>query len=106
MQDGHRIDWRAILSRYQDWRALPTWRKLLWALTRSVTMVLLYVGFAVAILWYNEPALVEGIGAGRASVWALVGELAAQPELLALLLLLVPAIVAAVLLPAKPGWRH
>jgi hypothetical protein len=106
MQDGHRIDWRAIPSRYRNWRALPTWRKLLWVLTRSVTMVVLYVVAAVAILWYNEPALVEGIGAGRASVWSLVGELAAQPELLALLLLLGPAIAAAVLLPTKPGWRH
>lgn len=106
MQEGHRIDWRAIPARFRRWRALPTWRKLLWVLTRSVTMVVLYVAFAVALLWYNEPALVEGIGAGRASVTALAGVLWAQPELLGILLLLAPAVAVAVLLPQKPGWQY
>ena len=104
MSGGQRIDWRAIPTRYRNWQALPAWRKLLWLVTRSVTMVVAYVAFAVGILWYNEPALVEGIGAGRESPLALVGALGATPELLVLLVILVPAVLAAVLLPHRPDW--
>jgi hypothetical protein len=104
MADGQRIDWRAIPTRYRNWQALPAWRKLLWLVTRSVTMVVLYAGFAVGILWYNEPALVEGVGAGRESPLAVVGALVATPELLVILAILVPAVLAAVLLPHRPDW--
>jgi hypothetical protein len=104
MSDGQRIDWRAIPSRYRRWRALPAWRKLLWLVVRGVTTVVAYVGSAVAILWFNEPVVVEAVGAGRAPVWALVTRVVAQPELLLLLALLVPAILAAVLLPHRPDW--
>lgn len=106
MNEGHRIDWRAIPARFRNWRAMPAWRKLLWLVTRSVTVVVLYAVFATGILWYNEPALVEGIGAGRLPAWALVGVLGAQPELLGLLLILGPAILIAVLLPQKPAWQR
>jgi hypothetical protein len=106
MQDGTRIDWRAIPARYRAWQALPAWRKALWAVSRSVLMVVLYALFAVGILWYNEPALVEGVGAGRESLTDLVWAVASQPELLAILLILVPAVVAAVLLPTKPAWMR
>jgi hypothetical protein len=104
MTDGQRVDWRAIPSRYRRWQALPVWRKLLWVVTRSVTMVLLYGLFAAGLLWYNEPATVEAIGTGSAPAWALLGLLAARPELLALLLVLGPAVAAAVLLPHRPDW--
>lgn len=104
MSSGQRIDWRAIPRRYRAWWALPLWRKLLWLVTRSATMVVAYVAFAAGILWYNEPALVTGIGAGRESVWALAGLFVAQPELLFVLLVLVPAVFAAVLLPHRPDW--
>jgi len=67
-------------------------------------MVVLYCGFAIGILWYNAPTLIEGIGAGRAPVWAVVGLLGTQPERLVLLILLVPAVIAGVLLPHKPSW--
>jgi len=105
MSHGRQIDWRAIPSRYRRWRALPAWRKLLWLLVRGVTMAVAYVGFAAAILWYNEPTVVEAVGAGRESAWALVTLLGARPELLVLLALLVPAVLAAVLLPHRPDWR-
>ncbi|WP_255198141.1 hypothetical protein [Halorarius litoreus] len=104
MADGQRIDWQAIPTRYRRWQALPVWRKLRWLVTRSLTMVVAYVGFAVAILWYNEPTPVEAIGADRESPLALVGALVTTPEL-GLLLILVPAVVAAVLLPNRPSWR-
>lgn len=64
-------------------------------------MVVAYVAFAAAILWYNEPEVVEGIGAGREPLWTLLGVLGARPELLVLLLILVPAVVASVLLPHR-----
>lgn len=105
MDDGQRIDWRAVPRRYRRWRALPRWRKLLWLVTRSTTMAVLYAAFAAGLLWYNAPAVVEGVGAGREPVWALAGLLASRPELLVLLAILVPAVAAAVLLPHKPGWR-
>lgn len=105
MSDGQRIDWRAIPSRYRRWQGLPLWRKALWLVTRSVTMVVLYVAFAAAILWYNAPATIEGIGAGRESVLSLVGLFGRQPDLLVLCLLLVPAVLAATLLPHRPDWR-
>lgn len=68
-------------------------------------MVVLYVAFGAALLWYNEPALVEGVGAGQQSAWALVGLLGARTDLLVLLLILVPAVVVGVLLPHRPDWR-
>ena len=80
------------------------WRKVLWLVGRSLAMILLYLGFGIAILWYNAPTLIEGIGAGREPVWALLGLFGAQPELLILLGLLVPAVIAGVLLPYKPSW--
>ncbi|WP_276261151.1 hypothetical protein [Haloglomus litoreum] len=104
MGDGQRIDWRAVPARYRAWQALPLWRKVLWLVVRSVTIVVLYLGAAAAILWYNEPAVVGAMGAGREPVWALFGVLSAQPELLLLLLILGPAVAAAVLLPHKPDW--
>ena len=67
-------------------------------------MIGLYLAFAIGILWYNAPTLIEGIGAGREPVWALVGAGGAQPERLVLLGLLVPAVIAGVLLPHKPSW--
>lgn len=105
MSGGQRIDWRAIPSRYRRWQALPAWRKLLWLVTRSVTMVVAYAFCAVAIVWYNEPVLVEGIGGGTESPLALVGAFGTSPGLLAILLILVPAVMAAVLLPHRPDWR-
>jgi hypothetical protein len=105
MADGARIDWRAIPRRYRTWRALPAWRKVLWVVGRGLTMVVAYVGFGAAILWYNEPDVVGGVAAGRQPVWAVAGLLAGRPELLLVLAILVPAVVAAVLLPHRPSWR-
>ena len=98
------IDWRAIPKRYRAWQELPAWRKALWLVTRSVTMLVFYVLFAAAILWYNEPETVEAVGAGREPVWELVAVLGGQPELLVILLLLVPAVAATVLLPHRTDW--
>lgn len=105
MDDGQRVDWRAIPRRYRAWRDLPPWRKAVWILTRAVTMTVLYAAFAAAILWYNEPALMGAIVAGERSPLALGGLLGDRPELLGICLLLVPAVAAAVLLPHKPSWR-
>jgi hypothetical protein len=105
MSSGRRVDWRAIPTRYRAWQALPRWRKLVWFVTRGLTVGLLYVAFAVGLLWYNEPALVEGIFAGREPLWAMATLLARRLELLGLLLILVPAVLAAVLLPHRPDWR-
>ena len=104
MSDGQRVDWRAIPARYRAWRALPVWRKALWLVTRVVTMVVFYVAAAAAILWYNEPTVIEGIGAGTESPLALLGLFASQPELLALMLLMIPAVFVAVVLPHRPDW--
>lgn len=104
MTNGRRIDWRAIPGRYRAWRALPAWRKSLWLLSRGATVAVLYVTLAVGILWYNAPTVVGDVGAGRASAWAVVGLLGARPELLGVLLLLVPAVLAGVILPHRPSW--
>lgn len=106
MSGGQRIDWRAIPTRFRRWQALPTWRKLLWLVTRAVTMVVAYAFFAVGILWYNEPDLVGAIVAGDRSPFAIFGAFAATPELLVIMLILVPAVVAAVLLPHRPDWQR
>jgi hypothetical protein len=98
------IDWRAIPRRYRAWKALPAWRKALWGVTRGVAATVLYVAFAAAILWYNEPAVVESVGAGQASVAALFGVLAGNVQLLAVMVLLVPAVLASVLLPHRTEW--
>jgi hypothetical protein len=98
------IDWRAIPRRYRAWKALPAWRKVLWTVSRTAMSVVLYVAFAAGILWFNEPRVVEGIAGGDESPLALVGLFATQPELLALVLLLVPAVLAAVLLPHRTDW--
>lgn len=105
MSDGQRVDWRAIPTRYRAWQALPLWRKALWLVTRIVTVAVFYVLAAAVILWFNAPEPVEAIGAGEASILTLGGVFASQPELLLLLLVLVPAIAAAVVLPHKPDWR-
>lgn len=105
MDTDRQIDWFAIPDRFQAWQAKPTWRKLLWLVSRSVTMVVLYVAFAAAFLWYNAPEIVEGVGSGDESVWALLGLVASRPELLGLLLILFVAVPAATLLPHKPSWR-
>lgn len=105
MSGGRRVDWRAIPRRYRAWRAMPRWRKLLWLVTRSVTVLVLYGAAAAALLWYNAPAVVEGVGAGRTPAWALVDLVAASPDLLVLVVVLVPAVLAAVLLPHRPDWR-
>ena len=105
MSGGRRVDWRAIPRRYRAWRALPRWRKLLWLVVRGVTIVVAYAASAAAVLWYNAPGVVEGVGAGRTPAWTLVGLVVARPDLLALVLLLVPAVLAAVLLPHRPDWR-
>ena len=81
------------------------WRKAIWLVSRSLAMVILYVVFALGILWYNAPTLIEGIGMGRESVWLLGGLLVTQPELLVLLGLLVLGVIAGVLLPHKASWE-
>jgi len=105
MSGGQRIDWRAIPDRYRAWQAKPTWRKALWLVSRSVTMVVFYVLFAAAIFWYNEPEAVEGVRTGEEPVWELFAVLGSNPELLAIFAIMVPAVVAAVLLPHRPDWR-
>jgi hypothetical protein len=99
------IDWRAIPRRYRAWKELPAWRKVLWAVTRTVMSVVLYVASVAAVLWFNEPGVVGGIAEGSESPLALVGLFAAQPELLALVLLLFPAVLAAVVLPHRTAWN-
>jgi hypothetical protein len=106
MQDGQRIDWFAIPDRFRAWRAMALWRKCLWIVSRTVTMALFYAFFAVGILWYNDPALVSGVLGGRESVMALLGLLSGRPELVVILLLLVPAVLVTVLLPHKPSWQR
>ncbi len=98
------IDWRAIPRRYRAWKSLPAWRKVLWGVSRGVAAAVLYVAFAAAILWYNEPAVVESVGAGQTSAATLVGVLAGNVELLAVMVLLVPAVLASVLLPHRTEW--
>lgn len=105
MDDGQQIDWRAIPRRFRAWQAKPLWRKLLWILSRTVTMVVAYVFFGAAVLWYNQPTAIERIAAGTASPLSLLSVLAAQPALLAILAIMVPAVLVAVLLPHKPSWR-
>jgi hypothetical protein len=106
MQDGQRIDWFAIPDRFRAWRAMALWRKCLWLVSRTVTMVIFYALFAVGILWYNDPELVSRVLGGDASVLALLGLLVGSPELVVILLLLVPAVLVTVLLPHKPSWQR
>jgi len=105
MSGGQRIDWRAIPDRYRAWHEKPTWRKALWLVSRSVTMVVFYVLFAAAIFWYSEPDVVEGVRTGDESVWELFAVLGSNPELLVIFAIMVPAVAAAVLLPHRPDWR-
>jgi hypothetical protein len=103
---GQRVDWRAIPRRYRAWQDLPVWRKVLWLVTRSLAIGVVYVASAAVILWYNAPLVVEGIANGGLSPLALLALFATQPELLLLCLLLLPAIAAAILLPHRPDWSQ
>jgi hypothetical protein len=104
MAARRRVDWRAIPGRYRAWKTLPRWRQLLWLVSRGLAIGILYALFAVGILWYNEPAMVEGIAAGRESIWVLLGLLVDRSELLVLMVILLPAVIAGVLLPHRTDW--
>lgn len=101
---SRRIDWFAIPRRYRAWQAKPTWRKVLWLVSRSVSMLVLYVLFAGAILWYNQPEIVGGVVNGTEPVWSILTVFGTQPELLVIMAILVPAVVASVLLPHRTVW--
>lgn len=101
---NQRVDWRAIPERYRAWRELPAWRKAVWLVTRSLTILVGYAVAAAVVLWYNLPETARAVSDGREPVWELVPALAGYPALAFLLVFLLPVVAAAVILPHRTDW--
>lgn len=81
--------------------ALSPRQKLLWAVRQMISIVVLYGIFAIIVIWYNLPEAFAAIVGGEQAVWTLLPLLAADWELLLLLVITLPMVAFIVIVPHK-----
>lgn len=96
----------ALPTRHHEWMALSPERKLLWAGSRLVRIVLLYGVFATIVVWDNLLDAFAAVVNGEESVWTLLSILVADSELLVLLVITLPVVAFLVIAPHRRVHQH